>query len=125
MSEEKIEWTTDMTFPVGNGLDQNDVAKHIKTAFLNSVDFHDLHEDLVTTFAIKRGDADLAIDRATGGVVRALTAIRSNKPDAKEDPIAYFMFREVWSSLPKQPIFFWKRQSGGLWKAWNENRKIA
>jgi len=118
MSEE-VEWTTDMRFPVGNGFEMKDVSAHIKSFFETpSHNFGRLHRELCEKFDLTCGDANLAIDRAQGGVVRALTTNIQNKPDPIEDPIANYMFNTVWNSLPTSGFIFKKRHQGGKWLNW-------
>lgn len=114
-----------MTFSVGNGFGQKDVAEFIKQAFQNGAEFARLHGELVEKFELNCSDADLAIDRAIGGIVLALTTNRANKPDLRQDPIAHHMFREVWTTLPRHKLFVHRRRAGGSWHDWNEARKSA
>ncbi|MBL4661052.1 MAG: hypothetical protein JKY19_11910 [Alcanivoracaceae bacterium] len=93
-----------MTFPVGNGFELNDVSIHIKEFFEGSMGFSILHNELSNRFSLAEDDADLAIERAIGGVVRALTTNIKNEPDVNDDPIANFMFHIVWSSMPTKGI---------------------
>ncbi len=122
MSEED-EWTTDMTFPVGNGYSMVDVSKYIKEHFESSNDFEELYKQLCAKFSLLESDAELAIERAVGGIVRGLTTNIENEPDPKEDPIANFMFHEVWSTLPIKDDSNGERIIGGKWHKWDEKRK--
>lgn len=112
-----------MTFPVGNGFGQKDVAELIKQALPNGMEFSDLHRKLIETCELDSADADLAIDRAIGGIVRALSTNKANRPDPRQDPIAHHLFNEVWATLPRSRLFVWKKRRGGPWHDWNESRK--
>ncbi len=123
MSEESVEWTTDMTFPVGNGFSISDVAVYIKECFEGHMDFAEIYENLCNKFALAEDDGELAIDRAVGGVVRALTTNIENRPDEKEDPVAYYMFNMVWQTLPSKGFFQLKKVAAGPWLEWDNKRK--
>jgi len=123
MSDENIEWTTDMTFPVGNGGTIEDVAKFIEDSFNQSQDFEALFTELCSKFLLDEGDAELAIDRALGGIVRALTTNPDNEPDATEDPVANYMFHEVWKTLPESSDEANIKILGGKWYDWDQKRK--
>jgi hypothetical protein len=123
MSKESPEWTTDMTFLVGNGFKISDVATYIKECFEESMDFAVIYEKLCSKFALAENDAELAIDRAVGGVVRALTTNIKNRPDENEDPVAYYLFNVVWQTLPSKGFFQQEKIANGPWLEWDNKRR--
>jgi hypothetical protein len=123
MSEESLEWTTDMTFPVGNGFNISDVSMYIKECFESHTEFSVIYQQLCSKFALTECDAELAIDRAVGGVVRALTTNIQNIPNEKEDPVAHYLFNAVWQTLPSKGILKKKKVAAGMWLEWNNLRE--
>jgi hypothetical protein len=122
MNDESVEWTTDMKFPVGNDFDLKDVSIFIKNHFELSMDFIELHKNLCNKFALTEDDSSLAIERAIGGIVRALTTNLLNEPNSLDDPIANYMFLEVWESMPTKGIFKKRKIASGKWCEWNNKR---
>jgi hypothetical protein len=49
----------------------------------------------LTTFGLSDDDAEVAVDRVCGGLVRASTGDRSNKPSRKKDPLAHASYRRA------------------------------
>ena len=122
MNDNSTGWTTDMTFPVGNGYSMIDVSLYIRESFEESMDFSVLSEKLCDKFSLAASDADLAISRALGGITRALTTCIENEPDAIEDPVANYMFNVVWESMPTKGLFKRKKVTTGYWYEWDKNR---
>ncbi len=123
MSEESVEWTTNMTFPIGDGFEVNDVSTYIQEFFEVSIEFSVLHNDLCNKFSLTDDDASLAIERAISGVVRALTTNIKNEPSITEDPIANFMFNIVWDSMPSKGILKRRKIASGKWLNWDNQRR--
>jgi hypothetical protein len=111
-----------MNITVGNGLSQTDVAEYVLDCLGGGVSHEEIHNGLIRTFTLSCGDADLALDRAQGGVVRALTGRISNAPDICKDPIAKRAFDLVWATLPRKSFFSKDRIPKGKWEEWYLNR---
>jgi hypothetical protein len=115
-------WTDDMNISVGNGLSQRDVAEYVLDCLEHGLSHEEIHTGLTRTFALSCHDADLALDRAQGGIIRALTGSISNAPDNRKDPIARRTFDIVWSTLPRKSFFSRDRVSTGRWEEWYRSR---
>jgi len=91
-------------------------------ALMDSLRKSDSYESMirmcVSDYGLVEDDADLAIDRVQGGIVRALTGLIDNRPDATKDPLAHCSFNEVWKTLPKKHWWSSKRESKGVWSDW-------
>ena len=53
----------------------------------------------LTTFGLSPDDADVAVDRVCGGLVRAGTGNSANKPSRKKDPLAFVSYPWTHSLL--------------------------
>jgi hypothetical protein len=89
-------WTDDMTIALPAGLTYEEVVDLI----LQSSESGLAHEQVILTL-VKRGlgedDAHLAVDRTSGGVVRAETRNMVHAPDRNKDPMARIAFDRRWS----------------------------
>lgn len=112
-------WTEDMHIKLIGTLDFESLIDQILSRFRNYEDFSQIYEELIVP-NVAEEDRDLVLDRAIGGIVRALTGNQLNKPDKIQDPIAYKTFVVVWNSFKIR--FFGSAWVGGFWKTWNEWR---
>ena len=112
-------WTDDMNIVVGNGRTQRDVAECVLEYLKNGALAEEIHAGLTRTFSLTCDDADLALDRARGGIVRALTGNMSNAPNANKDPIARYAFDLVWATFPRKGFFSMGRIASGPWVDWH------
>jgi hypothetical protein len=64
----------------------------------------------------------IVLDRAVGGIVRALTGAPTNMPSQEEDPVAYLTFMEVLSSFKRRILFMDIIWVSGFWPKWNQWR---
>jgi len=109
-------YTDDMSFPIGNGKSEDDVARCILDAFQEKLNFEVIFEKIMEEFCLTDGDADLAIDRTMGGIVCALTANERNESDSEKDPLAWRSFKEVWEL----------QGSGDFrWHKWDTERRAS
>jgi hypothetical protein len=85
-------WTDDMTIvvPIGRSLD--DIVDYILRATIRRETPNNMVQHLTTEFGLSQGDAELALDRTCGGVVRAATGRRENCPSKEKDPLAWSSF---------------------------------
>jgi hypothetical protein len=85
-------WTDDMRVPLAPGRTVEELVDHVLRAALEGRDTSLLLRELVTTFGLSEEDAELALDRVFGGIVRAATKNPANCPDREKDPIAWASF---------------------------------
>lgn len=81
-------WTSDMTIVLGNGTVGELVDFIIETG-LAGADPQQTCGEIQARFRISPEDAELAMDRTYGGIVRAKTKNPLNRPDPETDPIAF------------------------------------
>jgi hypothetical protein len=72
-----------------------DFGDHIFVANNEGREHELLIAELCKGFGLLPEDAELAIDRVCGGVVRALTGNQANCPDRIKDPIAWMSFQRA------------------------------
>lgn len=115
-------WTDDLSIELIGELDFDTFIEEVLNRFRSYEDFTKIHNELIVPNVLE-SDRNLVLDRAVGGIVRALTGAKANIPDKNKDPIAYKTFMEVWNTFEFKclPIFKW-RKVGGFWKEWNEWR---
>lgn len=116
-------WTHDMNISVGAGLSQIEVADYVLDSLLGGIDLEDIHAGLIQTFSLTCADAELALDRSQGGIIRALTGSMSNAPDERDDPIARRAFDIVWATLAPKGFFSRDRIATGEWEQWYHKRR--
>jgi len=115
-------WTDDMNVSVGNAMSQEDVADYVLDCLGRDVVLEEIHSGLIRTFLLSFDDANLALDRAQGGIVRALTGNIFNAPDLRKDRIAKRAFDVVWTSLPRKSFLSRDRIATGRWEEWYRKR---
>ena len=117
-------WTDDMNVEIGNGRSVGELAESIMKALLDRTSPVEILGRIRRDFALSEDDAELAFDRAQGGIVRAVTGNAVNRPSRTKDPIAYHTFEAVWKDFPKVSRFGKKRDPSGVWVEWlNEQRR--
>ncbi len=114
-------WTDDMTISIRNGQSHEQVANWLLSSFESGKRFESVLEELVEKFGVSESDADLALDRARGGIVRAVTGNPNNAPSREKDPIAFHTFEAAWQTFPRSGFFRQKRKPGGKWLEWYES----
>ena len=77
-----------MNFPLPEGVTVAKVAEFVVSSAAAG-DSHDARIEKLCSWGLTLDDAELACDRALGGVFRAGTISPDNKPSAEKDPIAY------------------------------------
>lgn len=116
-------WTDDMSVRVGSGKSVEDLAKFLLQTLLARTHYEEAIRSSIAQFSLSEDDADLAYDRAQGGVVRALTGNPANRPDPVKDPVGYYAFRQVWATLPRAHRFSRRRKAQGVWSDWYDSRR--
>ena len=115
-------WTDDMNVAIGNGRSVQELAESIMQALLERATPETILNHIAREFALSVEDAELSLDRAQGGIVRAATGNIQNKPDQAKDPIAFYTFQEAWRSFPRAHWLGRRRVPSGAWLDWVEAR---
>ena len=98
-------WTDDMSVDIPANKSIDELVQMIMKALLNFNDLDSLIKTICNDYNLSQEDADLALERIQGGIIRALTGNPVNKPDKIKDPMAWLAFQTVWKDLPKKSIF--------------------
>lgn len=87
-------WTDDLNITVDADHNLDEVVEYV----FQSVIRHDtgavITRHLCEKFALSPADAELALDRTHGGVVRAATGRTDNCPVKEKDPVAWISFQK-------------------------------
>ncbi|HMI53404.1 MAG TPA: hypothetical protein VK525_17960 [Candidatus Saccharimonadales bacterium] len=86
-------WTDDMTIAVPTGQSLEGIVDYVLQAAVQRETSSEVVQRLVTEFGLTHGDAELALDRTCGGVLRAATGRRNNCPSKDKDPMAWLSFQ--------------------------------
>src|SRR5215510_7225640 len=86
-------WTDDMTIAVPTGRSLDDVVDYCLQATIRKETTEKMFQHLTTEFGLTQRDAELALDRTCGGVVRAATGPQDNCPAREKDPMAWLSFQ--------------------------------
>ena len=90
--QEEWEWTDDMSVRLPSNRTAKEVASFVIQQALSGTSDEANESGLVSKFGFSAEDAALIRDRVFGGIVRAATGNKSNRPDSKKDPFAYASF---------------------------------
>jgi hypothetical protein len=115
-------WTDDMSVQLISSISEDELVKRVMQAFRQEMPFAEVLTGIVTPCVIDEDDADLVLDRALGGIVRALTGGRQNCPDKRKDPVAWRTFMIVWETLPRKRWWSSDKVANGYWHDWNQRR---
>ena len=116
-----IGWTDDMNIQLIGEIDFETLIDQVLSRFRAYEDFNKIYDELIVT-NVSEYDRDIVLDRALGGIVRALTGNKLNRPDKTKDPIAYKTFVTVWNTFEDKGFLLKKKKVGGFWKKWNDWR---
>jgi len=116
-------WTDDMSIVLSSGKTNEELANFLLKKLEVHCSYESMLSEIITLFGANEDDADLAIDRVQGGIVRALTGNPVNEPDKSKDPLAWHSFQVVWSKLPKKHLFSKYKKPSGKWEAWYNDRQ--
>jgi|SRR5580765_1164444 hypothetical protein len=86
-------WTDDMTIVVPNGRSLDDIVDCVLQAKIRQETPSNTVHHLIAEFGLTQSDAELALDRTYGGVVRAATGRLDNSPQKEKDPMAWTSFQ--------------------------------
>lgn len=86
-------WTDDMTVQLPAGRTVAELVEFVLQSGLRGTAADEIDRLLVTEFRLSPDDAELARDRAFGGLVRAGTLNPMNSPDPGKDPVAWESFQ--------------------------------
>jgi hypothetical protein len=111
-------WTDDMNIPVTDRRVLGRMVDMVLGHFLSRRPYEEAFDQLVGDFNLTDEDAELAMDRIQGGVIRALTGNRKNRPDRRNEPLARISFDRVWSEFPREHLFSFGRVPQGRWVIW-------
>jgi len=87
-------WTDDMNIAVGNGHSLEELVDYVLQSTASSDGKAAMVEHLSHEFGLSQADAELALDRAYGGMVRAVTGQTANCPAKDKDPVAWISFHK-------------------------------
>lgn len=86
-------WTDDMTIVVPTGRSIDDIVDYLLQATIRRETPRNTVRHLIQGFGLTQSDAELALDRTCGGVVRAATGRQENCPPKEKDPLAWLSFQ--------------------------------
>ena len=92
-SSDSVDWTENLSVNLRPGRTLDELVGHILVAREEDRQHELLIADLREHFGLSAEDAELAVDRVCGGIVRAMTGNRANCPDRTKDPIAWMSFQ--------------------------------
>lgn len=99
MNEIPEGWTDDLTIAVPTGRSLDEVVDYCLQATIRKETPEKMVQHLMAQFGLTQSDAELALDRSCGGVVRAATRSQDNCPARDKDPMAWLSFQRCM----KQP----------------------
>lgn len=99
-----VTWTDDMRITLPSGRTVADVVDLVLASVLDTASADEVEAALAVEFELAPEDAELARDRAMGGIVRAGTGNEHNHPDPVKDPIAHESYQRAIAdpALPRQ-----------------------
>lgn len=112
------DWTDDMRIAVSDKRELSAIVESVLQKLLDHRPNDQCIEELIADHQISHDDAELAMDRIQGGVIRALTGNPANRPDRIKDHLAWLAFKSVWLEFPRKHFFTRKRLPQGRWVSW-------
>lgn len=86
-------WTDNLSVDLRPGRTLDELVAHVIAAREEGRQHELLIARLREDFGLSDEEAELAVDRVCGGIVRAMTGNRANCPDRGKDPIAWTSFQ--------------------------------
>ena len=86
-------WTDDMTIVVPTGRSLDEIVDYVLQGMIRRETRSNMVKHMTREFGLTQGDAELALDRTCGGVVRAATGRLDNCPQREKDPMAWISFQ--------------------------------
>jgi len=113
-------WTDDMNITVGGGHNLEELVDYVLETSIRSESTAAMAQHLSEEFGLSPADAELARDRVYGGVVRAASRQKANRPAKDKDPLAWISYNKclkrpeliaaIYPQFPKpQPKPWWRR----------------
>lgn len=87
--------TDDLSLKLQVGRKLEDLVGHVFAANEEGRQHEVLITELREQFGLSADDAEIAVDRVCGGIVRASPGNRANCPDRAKDPIAWMSFQRA------------------------------
>ena len=87
-----VGWTDDMNISLPAGQTEAQVVDFVLARAAAGTTGEALVAAVQEDFQVTAGDAELAVDRIYGGLVRARTRNPANRPDRSLDPLAWISF---------------------------------
>ena len=87
-------WTDDMNIVVSAGRNLEELVDYVLECAKRGDARTTIVQHLSENFGLTQADAELAMDRACGGVVRAATRRADNCPAREKDPIAWLSYQK-------------------------------
>ena len=87
-------WTDDLNIVIAEGRTADELADFVLQAATRHETTATMGQVLMKDFGLSQGDAELALDRVFGGVVRAATGAAANSPAKEKDPIAWASYQK-------------------------------
>ena len=84
-----------MTITLPHGKTEDELVEHIVNAMLQNTPPEVIKREITAAFELSEADAELALDRTFGGIVRAATGNVANSPPREKDPIAWASFQQT------------------------------
>ena len=117
-------WTDDMSVNITTEKSDQELSVTLIESLKKRDSYDDMKKICHDIFGLSDEDAELAMDRVQGGIVRAITCNLKNKPDKNKDPLAWHSFNKVWGTLPKLHWWSSKRDNKGEWLDWHNERNL-
>ena len=87
-------WTDDMNIPLTDDLSLEKLVDYVFESTIRRDPPPTIVQNLSERFGLIQADAELALDRACGGAVRAATGRADNCPAKDKDPVAWFSYQK-------------------------------
>lgn len=87
-------WTDDLNINLAQGRTVEELVEYIIDAAIRHDATTDVTNRLMSHFGLSQPDAELAVDRTMGGVVRAATGRADNCPNNEKDPVAWASYHK-------------------------------
>ncbi|HLX84227.1 MAG TPA: hypothetical protein VKR59_10030 [Terriglobales bacterium] len=87
-------WTDDMNIAVPPGHTLDEVVDYVLEGTIRRDSAVIMIQHLKAAFGLSQSDAELALDRVCGGVVRAATGRATNCPAEDKDPLAFVSYQK-------------------------------
>ncbi len=87
-------WTDDLNIELAQGRSVEELVNHVIDAAIRKDETTAVTSSVMSDFGLSQPDAELAVDRALCGVVRAATGRADNCPNKEKDPVAWTSYQK-------------------------------